>query len=105
MAFGGNPVLGTLNSYTTSTWTTLFNASSGATLITRVVIAVGANNINFQMQITNSAATSIAIIQPEIGINSSTAVVWDDPIVLGSGDLLQVWADASGANFSAHGAQ
>ena len=96
----------TLNSYTTSTWTTLVDNSSGsqAAIIFNLIVSVLTTSGNVQAR-TATSGTDNAQILPETAVFAGYAINMNEgPVVVNSGDTLQVWADQSGMEFSAHGA-
>jgi hypothetical protein len=104
MSFAGEPNNWTLNSYTTSTWTTLVNAS-GDSVINSVYVSTGSTSPNFQLRVANSGGTDLALLIPSLLLTNNYGYqMLQGPITLQNGQLLQVWADQSGCEFAAFGA-
>ena len=97
----------TLNSYTTSTWTTLVDNSSGsqAVIVFNIICACGTTAGNVQARTATSGTDNALLLPTYAIIVGNTIQMVLGPIVVNIGDTLQVWADQSGMEFSAHGAK
>jgi hypothetical protein len=96
----------TLNSYTGSTWTALVDNSSGsqAVIIFNLVCACTTTAGNVKVR-TATSGTDNATLLPIYALNVYDSIqLVQGPIVVNVGDTLDVWADQSGMEFSAHGA-
>ena len=94
-----------LNTYTNDTWTDLVAGSAnGNTLKTIILANTSASAISVQIQVTNSAGTSQAIILPSTTISAgSTQTLLLELLNLTNSQKLQIYASASGMNFYASG--
>jgi hypothetical protein len=92
-----------LTSYTNSTWTVLIDNSSGAqpVIVFSLIVAVGSNSGS--VQVARGAGSCIYL--PSYAVTTGVSVQLNKgPLVVNVGDKLEVYATASGMNFSAHGA-
>ena len=93
----------TLNSYTNDTWTTLVDE---AAIIASIVIANtdGSATITFEVRLDDGASTEVARILPPSTIDANVSQTLDlRSVVVGSGQRLQVKANAASLHFTASG--